>query len=121
MMESAPPSDVQTSATSRLLIHADAREGGGFMSIAGLLRRIRAAVQHTSNQGPASPTLEIRDLQGHRVLTLSHATSVVDVVLPSGTYHVTTQLGLKSRSYTVALEHGTTTDLYLNPEPPTPL
>ncbi|QHE86159.1 T9SS type A sorting domain-containing protein [Hydrogenophaga sp. BPS33] len=98
---------------SRLLIHASVNGDGGRGMLGALVRRAWACVRHTPDSGVA--TLEIHDLQGHRMLTLTDASALVDIVLPTGTYHVTTQVGEKRRSYTAALQPGTTTVLYLQP------
>lgn len=113
MLEVQSPQGV----TSRLLIHAPVNGGGGRGILSTLVRRVRALVRHTAIGGVAVATLEIHDLQGHRMLTLTDPSALVDIVLPTGTYHVTTQTGKTRRSYTTALQPGTTIDLYLQPHP----
>lgn len=103
--------------TSRLLIHARVDEARSNWTMPALLRRMLARVRGVSNTEPAPSILEIRDLPGHRLLTLSHASALIDVVLPTGTYHVTAQTGESRRSYTVVLQQDATTDLYLQPHP----
>ncbi len=99
--------------TSRLLIHARADSGHGLWNLPALLRRWLARLRGAPRAQTAPSTLEIRDLPGHRLLTLTNANALVDVVLPTGTYHVTAQTGESRRSYTVVLEQDATTDLYL--------
>lgn len=99
--------------TSRLLIHACADAGGG--SLPALLRRWVARVWGGPHTGAALPTLEIHDLLGRRLLTLTNGGALIDVVLPTGTYHVTEQTGENRRSYTVVLAQNATIDLYLQP------
>lgn len=101
--------------TSRLLIHTIADDNDGRWTWPVLWRRALARVRGVPGDGPASPTLEIFDLPGHRLLRLTHAGAVVDLVLPAGTYHVTTQNGEHRRSYTVVLEQDVTTELKLLP------
>lgn len=119
MTEDPAHAAAETGATSRLLIHAHGKDANGVWRMGALVRRVWVRVwaraQHADRHDEALPLLEIRDLQGHRLLTLTDASTEVDVVLPTGTYHVTTQVGDERRSYTVALEQGTTTNLYLQP------
>jgi hypothetical protein len=103
---------------SRLLIHAGMQPKGGLGSMAFLVRCVGAAVRHATLDSPGASTIEICDLQGHRWLALSHSTSLIDVVLPTGTYHIITQRGQACRSYTVTLEQNTTTDLHVPLERP---
>lgn len=113
MMEDLSLAGAAIGATSRLLIHATVDEADPPWAVGALVRRVWAQVRHEPRNGDALATLEIRDLQGHRLLTLTDAGALVDVVLPTGTYHVTTQVGENRRSYTVALQQDATTDLYL--------
>lgn len=102
-------------ATSRLRIHADSSSDGfereGFRAMSAVWRRWWVRVRG----GPALCTLEVRDLPGHRLLTLSNAGSLIDMVLPTGTYQVTTQTGESLRRYTVVLERDVITELHLQP------
>lgn len=95
---------------SRLRIHAGG--GGARWSLPGLWRRMLA---HWQGSPDSLSTLEIHDLPGRRLLTLSEAGALVDIVLPTGTYHVTAQAGANRRRYTVVLEQDATTELHLLP------
>lgn len=97
---------------SRLRIHAPAGDTG--WSLPCLWRRVLARARgapHTDSL----PTVEIHDLPGRRLLTLSNAGALVDIVLPTGTYHVSALSSNGRRSYTVVLEQNATTDLHLLP------
>jgi hypothetical protein len=100
---------------SRLLIHTIADDDNGRWTLPVLWRRAWAWVRGVPGHGADPPTLEIFDLPGHRLLSLTPAGAVVDLVLPAGTYHVTTQHGESRRSYTVVLEQDATTELRLLP------
>jgi hypothetical protein len=100
-------------SVARLLIHAGEAAGGTGWSVESLIRRVRARCLDETRNEQAPLGLEIHDLQGNRVLTLDTAGPLVDVALPPGTYHVTTQLGDVRRKYTVALEQGASFDLHL--------
>ena len=95
---------------SRLRIHGGG--DGARWSLPSLWRRVRA---HWRGGPDALSTLEIHDLPGRRLLTLSEAGTPVDIVLPTGTYHVTAQAGANRRRYTVVLEQDATTELHLLP------
>lgn len=99
-------------ATSRLLIHTLANGGGGW-TLPVLLRRALARVRGAASDDPAPPMLDILDLSGHRLLTVTHVGTVIDLALPAGTYHVTTRNGGNRRSYTVVLVQDRTTELQL--------
>lgn len=111
--------DADTLATSqdtrsRLRIHAFADEARWSMPV--LWRHVLARVRGTPRTDPGLLQLEIRDLPGRRLLTLSHAGApLIDMVLPTGTYHVTALTGENRHSYTVVLEQNATTDLHLRP------
>lgn len=111
MTDAHTPAGAPHGTTSRLLIHTIADDDGRW-TLPVLWRRALARVR---GDGPAPHTLEIFDLPGHRLLSLSRVGAVVDLVLPAGTYHVTTQHGEHRRSYTVVLEQGATTELKLLP------
>lgn len=115
MMDAHTLAGAAHGSTSRLLIHACADEDHGAWTMPALLRRALARVRGVPREGPALSTLEIRDLPGHRLLTLTNAEALIDVVLPTGTYHVTTQSGENRRHYTVVLEQDATTELHLLP------
>lgn len=100
-------------AASRLLIHAAGDDGSDGWSIDSIIQRMRAHVLGGPRSKRALQALEIQDLQGHRVLALDDAGALLDVALPPGTYHVTTDLAGTRRRYTVALEQGASVDLYL--------
>lgn len=99
---------------SRLLIHACADETR--WSVPLLWRRMLARMRGAPPTDLAPPTLEIHDLPGRRLLTLTHAGApLIDMVLPTGTYHVTALTGENRHSYTVVLEQDATTELHLRP------
>jgi hypothetical protein len=98
---------------SRLLIHACADDARWSASV--LWRRLLARVWDAPRVDPTLPTLEIRDLPGRRLLTLTNAGALIDMVLPTGTYHVTALSGDNRRSYTVVLAQDAVTELHLLP------
>jgi hypothetical protein len=98
---------------SRLLIHACAGEAR--WSAAALWRRALARVRGSPCMDAALTTLEIRDLPGRRLLTLTNPDTLIDMVLPTGTYHVTALTGEDRRSYTVVLAQDATTEIHLVP------
>jgi len=100
-------------AAARLLIHAEGDDGHDGWSVDALIQRMRARVLDGPRGEQPLLALQIHDLQGHRVLALDDACPLVDVALPPGTYHVTTDLAGTRRRYTVALEPGASVDLYL--------
>jgi hypothetical protein len=107
---------IDVADASRLLIHAagdDVGDGGDGWSVESIVKRMRAHVLDGSRGDRAPLALEIHDLQGHRMLALGDAGALVDVVLPPGTYHVSTQIGSTRRRYTVSLEPGASYDLYV--------
>lgn len=99
-------------SSSRLLIHASRNDPHQGWRAGTVLQRIRALVRDRSRPSPTAASLEIHDVQGHRLLWLTHTGALVDVVLPAGTYHVTLQVGNSSHRYTVALEQAAATHLY---------
>lgn len=98
---------------ARLLIHASADESRWSMSV--LFRRWLARMRGLPPADPALALLEIRDLPGRRLLTLTNAGDLIDMVLPTGTYHVTALTSENHRRYTVVLEQDATTELHLLP------
>ena len=98
---------------SRLLIHAAGDNGSDGWSVESFIHRMRAHVLDGPRSERAPLALEIHDLEWHRVLALDDAPPLVDVALPPGTYHVTTNLAGKRRRYTIRLEPGASFDLYL--------
>lgn len=97
---------------SRLLIHTARNDTHQGWRLAAVLQRVRALMRDTSRTSPAAASLEIHDVQGHRLLALVHTEALIDVLLPAGTYHVTLQLGNSQHRYTVALAQAATTHLY---------
>lgn len=116
-MMHATLASTDTIAASRLLIHAAGADGRKGWSIDSFLQRLRARVMDGARSDRPFLALEIRDLEGHRLLALDDAGPLVDVALPPGTYHVTTAFGAARRSYTVALAQGTSFDLYTRMTP----
>jgi signal transduction histidine kinase len=98
---------------SRLLIYAAGDENRDRWSVESFIQRMRAHVLDGRRNERALLGLEIHDLQGHRVFALDDAHPLVEVVLRPGTYHVSTEHGGTRRRYTIALEQGASTDLYL--------
>jgi len=78
-----------------------------------LIQRMCAHLLEGPRHGRAPLALEICDLQGHEMLALDAAGPWVEVALPPGTYHVSTQSGATRRCYTVALAQGQSFDLDL--------
>ena len=108
----------QTSAISchgaHLLIHADTEPVLKKTRLVATLRRLRSLYSHELDNPDSAPlSLQINDLQGQRVFVVESAAPLLDIPLPAGTYHVTAQCGHVCRSYTMAIEPGTTFNLYL--------
>jgi hypothetical protein len=100
-------------ASARLLIHAPDDDIGPGWSMDALIQRLRVLRRLRTHAQSLPISLAIRDLEGHRVLSLDEAGTLVDVALSPGIYHVSAEQGVARLSYTVALAPGTTFDLYL--------
>ena len=61
------------------------------------------------------PLLDLRvdDALGRPVLSVQDPGSLIDLPLPSGTYHVSANFGRVRKSYTLALQAGTPFELHL--------
>ena len=99
---------------ARLLIHRTELASTG----TGLLADIRLQLRHvlTSFRLCRTPTptrVRIDDLQGRQFYASDDDTSLIDVDLPAGTYHVTVHVGALQRRYTVALDQGATFNMQL--------
>lgn len=108
----------QTSSTLRpgahLLIHAGTRPAVGQTRFQATLRRLRLLYPHdVRNTDSGLMRVQINDLQGQQVFGVESAETLLDIPLPAGTYHVIVQRGKVRRSYTMAIEPGTSFDLYL--------
>jgi hypothetical protein len=102
------------SADAHLLIHADAPgDHRRRRASESPLQRLLALYSDGADHDRASLRIEIHDLKGHRILTVDDASPLLDVSLPAGTYHVSTQLGPLKRGYTMSLQAGGAFDLYL--------
>jgi hypothetical protein len=115
---SQPPADGRACPAkrtlARLLIHATDGVAEGSGVLPGFMSRLRAWATAMAQPGqPALVGLRVADLQGRQFFSADALTSVVDMPLPAGTYHVTVNLGRQERRYTVALEQGATFDLHL--------
>ena len=99
--------------SSRLLIHAAGANTGPSWPIGTRVRRLWARFRHELHRRHVPSSLEVRDLHGSQLLRLTEAGHLVDLVLPTGTYLVTTRVGEDRRSYTVVLQGGVTTHLHL--------
>ncbi len=76
--------------------------------------RLRALASDRPPNHPMAPTgVRVEDLQGHEYFAADDVRPLIDLPLPSGTYHVTLRQGEQQRRYTVALEHGARVDLHL--------
>jgi hypothetical protein len=106
----------ETPPSAHLLIHAeyDAGEDEGYdRRHETRLQRLRAIHARGPRKGTQAPlSLQIDDLQGHRLHSLDDAGPVVEVRLPAGTYQVTVSLGKMRLKYTLTLLPGMSFDLY---------
>jgi hypothetical protein len=98
--------------TARLLI--DSRdERRPARGIAALVERLRTRILPQARRRGAFCALEIRNLQGERLLALGELRLPLDVALPPGTYHLDVQSSGQLRRYTVTLEAGASFELQL--------
>lgn len=106
-----PSSDPQ-GATARLLIRAASDSPRTAARVQALLGRLRmgwgVVVQRA---GRVTARIDIRDLQGRRVLEIGEAQPPLDLDLPAGTYHLRVEAGGQRRLYTIVLEPGTCFEL----------
>lgn len=106
-----------TAAAAHLVIHATSAADVGEppASLAAWARRLLRALFAADRQRDTRATLclHIDDLQGRRLLAMSHVAGLTDVPLQPGTYQVTAVLGALRRGYTVALAPGASCELYL--------
>lgn len=100
-------------ADAHLLIHADATGDRWRRAAETPLQRLLALYSEGAEHGRPALRIEIRDLKGHCLLSVDDASPLLDVSLPAGTYHVSTQLGGLKRGYTMSLQAGGAFDLYL--------
>ena len=101
----AAPGD--PSLAARLSIRASADGAGGSAPVQRVLRRL--GVHWGRGKPPAAgltAVIDIRDLQGRRVLEVREARPPLDLELPAGTYHVSVVAGDQRRLYTILLEPG---------------
>jgi hypothetical protein len=105
-----------TLSSARLVIHTGSDAGASVRHVKSLLRWLRSL--YSPRPSPGEPLeLRIEDLQGRQVLAFGEGGPLIVVALPAGTYHVNAQLGSLQRRYTMALQAGTSFDLYLNLAP----
>ena len=71
-------------------------------SVESIIQRVRAHRLGGARGERAAIGLEVRGLEGHRLLVLDAAGPLVEVALAPGTYHVSTELAGVRRSYTVS-------------------
>lgn len=99
-------------ASARLAIRAAIDSHSTAGRVQALLGRLRVhwgwAPHHAQ---PTQAVIDIRDLQGRRVLELREVRPPLDLDLPSGTYHVSIAAGGQRRLYTIVLEAGTCFEL----------
>lgn len=112
-MDPRNTASARVSAAARLLIHTRGDDGCAGWSVDSIIQRMRARVLDGLRRDRALLALEIQDLEGHRLLALDDTGPLVDVALPPGIYHVSTELAGTRRQYTVALEQGASVDLFL--------
>jgi hypothetical protein len=96
---------------AHILIHSDTVPITCKTRFQATLRKLRLLADRSTDASPIH--VQIHDLRGHCVFGIESAEPLLDVVLPAGTYHVNAQLGTVRRSYTMAIEPGTSFNLYL--------
>jgi hypothetical protein len=112
-MDICAPAVGGAARASRLLIHIASDCSSAAGSAVTFIRRLLAQRLQGPLRARVPLKLAIHDLQGRCTLALDDAGPLVDVTLPPGTYHVSTDHGGARRRYTVALEQGASFDLYL--------
>lgn len=113
-MNDVGPLNTKTLSVARLLIHTRDAPISRNRRVMSALHYLRALYTHATKwQAHGSVNLKIVDLQGCPVYVATVAGSLIEVVLPAGTYHVTADLDTQRRSYTMALAQGAVFDLYL--------
>jgi len=106
------PAPSSTATAAHLLIRAAAQSPGAGARMQALLQRLRVRCGLEPDPGAgASASIDIRDLQGRRVLELREARPPLDLDLPAGTYHVSIAAGEQRRRYTIVLEPGACLEL----------
>jgi hypothetical protein len=103
-----------TPPAARLLIHTEDVIGTSPSWFKAALRRIRALYTHAFTSTAQVPlSVKVIDLQGHCVCVIESVGPLIAIPLPCGTYHVKAQFGEICRNYTLTIEPGKSTDLYL--------
>lgn len=103
---------VTSHSTARLCIHA---ENATVRKGESQLDRLRALYSSGQAHNERTPLhLKNEDMKGCEWLSLEDAGTQVDVLLPSGNYHVTAQLGSLRRGYTMTLCQDSSFDLHLS-------
>ena len=108
----AMPLPSHQGASARLAIRAAIDGQRTAARVQALLGRLRVRwgwAPHNAERAHA--VIDIRDLQGCRVLELREVRPPLDLDLPSGTYHVSIDTGGQRRRYTIVLEAGTCFEL----------
>jgi len=99
---------------SQLLIHTDDPYTVGTSRLKPVLRRLRSLyTQVLPGSKPLPIKILIFNLQGQCVFSTEWAGPLVTVILPSGAYHIKAVFGEVRKSYTLSIESGMATDLYL--------
>jgi hypothetical protein len=103
-----------TPPAARLLIHTEVVTGANPSWFKAALRQIRALYANAFTSTARMPlSVKVIDLQGHCVCVIESVGPLIAIPLPCGTYHVKAQFGEICRKYTLTIESGTSTDLYL--------
>ena len=99
-------------AAARLLIRGEMPGPVMALRMQALMRRLRLRCGLPARPARASEAnIDIRDLQGRRVLEVRAARPPLDLDLPAGTYHVSIDAGERRRLYTIVLEPGASFEL----------
>ena len=101
-------------AAAHLLIRVDGEHRSGCRSLQSPLRWLLEWCSRRARP-TRRPLLDLRvdDALGRPVLAVQDPGSLIDLPLPSGTYHVSANLGRVRKSYTLALQAGTPFELHL--------
>jgi hypothetical protein len=100
-------------ATACLVIHAVPGAVSSRHGLDSVIERLRAFFRARNRTGESlSFTVQIDDLGGRRIVDIHDAVPLVHVLLPAGTYNVIARRGGIQRAYTIALDCGSTFDLY---------
>lgn len=99
---------------ARLLIHVDTELTATKTRFQNTWERLRWIYSFDLGHTDLAPLkLRIKDLQGKSVFAIKSVEPLLDIPLPAGTYHIAAERGKVCRSYTMAIEPGTSFDLHL--------